>query len=76
MQGKPRKDSNMRTKKVLELNDNGIIIECVKDYTQAYNPYRVYRKWWDGGWHRKQMERYSNIESVLCWAADEMRLAK
>ena len=30
-----------------------------------YNPYRVYLKWYDGYWHKNQIEAYADMASCL-----------
>lgn len=30
------------------------------------NPYKVYRKWYDQGWHRKLITKYADLFSVTC----------
>lgn len=62
-------------RKVLEINEGQIHLECIKDCDTTRNPFRLYRKWWDGGWHRKQIVRYGNFESVM-WHIHEMMLEK
>lgn len=59
----------MESFKVLDLTADGKSFFCV--YTKGdKNPYRLYRKWWNNGWHRKQVARYANFASVLFWLTD------
>ena len=32
-----------------------------------HNPYTIYRKWYDRGWHRKKIVEYANMDSVLMY---------
>ena len=60
-------------RKVLEIHEGNIYLECIKDDAAKTNPFRLYRKWWDGGWHRKQIEKYGNFESIIYHIHDMMR---
>ena len=31
------------------------------------NPYRIVRKWYDGGWHVKTEESYGELTSAVIW---------
>ena len=53
------------TRKILEINENGQHLICIKDNGAKYNPYRLYTIWWDNGTHRKQIVRYADFESIL-----------
>lgn len=55
----------MKTHKVLELNEKGMHIVCIYHSTTNRNPYKVYRKWYDKGWHRKKLTEYQDFSSVL-----------
>lgn len=62
-------------RKVLELNDNGKHFVCYVD-SDSYNRYRLYKKYYaDCGagytWHRKLIEKYADINSVLYHIATE-----
>lgn len=65
--------NDRKTRKVLEINENGLHLECIKDYTSKYNPYRLYRVWWDGGWHRNLLVKYAEFDSVL-WHIAQMTI--
>lgn len=62
----------MARRKVMEINEGRYIIECIKDDSVKFNPYRVYQKWYNAGWHRKQIEKYANFESVIYFLVDFM----
>lgn len=55
----------MKTRKVMELQFNGDWYICVLDMTGQRNPYNLYRKWYDMGWHRKKIVEYGDMDSVL-----------
>ena len=55
----------MKTRKVMELQLDGNWYICVLDMTAQRNPYKLYRKWWDGGWHRHKIVEYGDMDSVL-----------
>ena len=44
---------------------DGYYYVVIRDSTAKANPYKVYRRWYDCGWHRKKMVEYANFESVL-----------
>ena len=52
------------TRKVLDLRAYGQRFICV-EHMGDMNPYRLYEMTWDSGWHRQQIAKYANIESVL-----------
>ena len=54
----------MKTQKILDINERGRRLVCVK-HADGRNPYYLYEMWWDMGWHRKQIERYSDFDSIL-----------
>lgn len=55
----------MKTRKVMELQYNGAGYICILDMTTQRNPYKLYRKWYDMGWHRKKIVEYGDMDSVL-----------
>jgi len=62
--------NDQKTRKVLSINENGIHLECIKDNAEKYNPFKLYRVWWDGGWHRKLIDKFADIQSVICEVYD------
>lgn len=60
----------MKTTKILDYCNNGFRLVCIKHLEDKTNPYRVYRVWYDMGWHRKELVRYADALSVMCYAAD------
>lgn len=57
-------------KKILECNYDGFHI-TVEFHEGKTNPYGIYRKWWDMGWHKKQLTKYADFKSCLCFVADQ-----
>ena len=55
-----------KTRKVFEMTVEGITFLCVLNYGKT-NPYRVYRKWWNGTSHKKQVAAYANFASVIAF---------
>lgn len=53
------------TMKIMEVMIKDYRYLVVKDNRSKSNPYKVYRKWWDGGWHRKKITEYADLESVF-----------
>lgn len=62
-----------KTRKVLSINENGLHLECIKHEADKINPYRLYKVWWDGGWHRKELTRYAQLKDVL-WHIAQMTI--
>lgn len=65
-------------KKIMSLNGYGHLF-CDVMYNEkdkTHNPYRIYAVYWDqdesGRWkrHRKQVEKYGDFASVLCYLRD------
>ena len=54
-----------KTQKIMEITISRTRYLVIKDITSKYNPYKVYRKWWDHGDHRQKVTEYADIESVL-----------
>lgn len=54
-----------KTRKIMEINDGGVHLVCIK-YIGQRNPFRLYRVWWDYGWHRKEITRYADLKSIAC----------
>ena len=59
-----------KTKKVLDINVEGVNFVCIFAVHTNHNPYMLFIRWYDGGWHRKQLARYQNFVSVICHIHD------
>lgn len=56
----------MSMKKVLDIHHNGIHLVCIKrNKPGEVNPYRLYQVTYDGRFHRKQIAKYGDFQSVL-----------
>ena len=51
----------------MELNDGAHHLVCIK--TETSSTYRLYRVWWDGGTHRKQIAACSDMKDVMAWVS-------
>lgn len=54
-----------KTMQVLNICDRGKQFVCVKHLDTNRNPYKLYRKWYDMGWHQRKVVEYQDFESVL-----------
>lgn len=54
-----------KTSKVMEVTIKETRYLVIKDNTAVRNPYKVFRKWYDTGWHRSKVTEYEDLESVL-----------
>lgn len=62
-------------RKVMTVSDSGIPrFDVVKDDSQQFNQYRVYRMTYDCGWHRKQIAKCDRLEAVLAFVFDMVRI--
>lgn len=52
-------------RKIVEIHENGYNLRGYKT-DDKYNPYRLYKVWYDRGWHRKQLVKYADFESLIC----------
>lgn len=54
-----------KTMQVMNICDSGRHYVCVKHLDTTRNPYKLYRKWYDMGWHQKKVVEYQDFESIL-----------
>ena len=54
---------------VLDPRHNDYLI-CIYDTREKLNPYVIYRKWYNDGWHRRKITAYADMASVLLFMAD------
>jgi len=52
------------TKKIFECTFNGVTVE-ITYHDGKMNPFGIYRKYWDHGWHKRQLVRYNSFSSCL-----------
>lgn len=53
-----------KTRQIMTLDFHGETYICVK-HDSGNNPYKLYKKWFDQGWHRKKVVEYADVDSVL-----------
>lgn len=54
-----------KTRKVMDIEFHKKYYVCIEDSSAAFNPYKLYEKWYDRGWHRKKITEYTDMDSVL-----------
>lgn len=54
-------------KKIGELHTKAAYFVLYYDESAKYNPYRLYQKWYDAGWHKKLIEKYADLYSCTIW---------
>lgn len=54
-------------KKIGELNTKFRIFTIYHDEKDRYNPYKVYEKYWDHGWHKKLLVKYGHLASCTAY---------
>lgn len=52
-------------RKVLDINDEGLHLECIKDYSAERNQYKLYQVWYDYGKHRRVIAKCEDFASVI-----------
>ena len=55
----------MKTMQVLNICDRGKHYVCIRRLDTNLNPYKLYIKWFDTGWHKKKIVEYQDFESIL-----------
>ena len=51
--------------KVLDYQNNGMRLVCIRHFDNSVNPYKLYSLSWDSGWHRKKLVEYADMKSVF-----------
>ena len=59
--------------KMGELNTRAGRFVIYYDNAARVNPYRIYKKWWNGGWHRELVEKYADLYSCTIYINDFVR---
>lgn len=57
-------------KKIMDINEQGIHLVCIKDTDAKGNPYRLYQITYDNGWHRRMIAKYENFASIMYHIAE------
>ena len=58
--------SNTKTTKCLDIVAEGKHFVCTFTPSRR-NPYQLYHKWYDRGWHQRKLVEYANFLSVIYW---------
>lgn len=54
----------MKTRKIAEICEKGVRLVMIHDEKDKCNPYKVYRKYWNSGWHKKQLSKWGDFLSA------------
>ncbi len=59
------------TRQCIDICERGINLICIVDGTAKVNPYKIYRKWFEGsGWHRKKLNEFADFPDALEYIRD------
>lgn len=53
------------TNKVADICINGMNLVCIMNSEAKYNPFTVYKKWYDNGAHRKKLIAFGHFISAM-----------
>lgn len=62
----------MKTRKIFECSFGGQYIIIIYHEGKA-DPFHVYRKYWNNGWHKKILEKYEDFNSCLMFVNNYYR---
>jgi hypothetical protein len=70
------KQKMKKTRKVLDIHEGGKNIYCIKDSTEALNPYRIYEAYYttDGKKHTRLLMFYEDFNSVICYISELFKI--
>lgn len=54
-----------KTYQVMNICEGGHHWVCIYDTAAKRNPYKLYQKWYDMGWHKRKVVEYADFQSVL-----------
>lgn len=57
----------------LSVCENGKHFVCIRCNDGSVNPYKLYHKWYDRGWHKKKVVEYGDFESVLYYLIQNVK---
>ena len=63
-----KEDTHMR--KIGELNTAKVHFVIYHNEKTNKNPYKIYKKWYDNGWHRSLLESYQDLYSCVLYIKD------
>ena len=58
-------------RKIGEIRSNITFIIKIEDEDKQ-TPYRVYRRWYDNGWHEKLVDKYRNMYCCILYIEDRI----
>ena len=57
-------------RKIGEIETGNIRFVIKYDNADQYNHYKVYRKWYENGWHNSLIAEYANLYGCMCVIED------
>ena len=57
-------------RKIGELNTEKVHFVIYHDEKRKVNPYRVYSKWYNQGWHKSLLAEYGDLYSCILYIED------
>jgi hypothetical protein len=53
--------------KIGMLDTKDVLFEILYDDKAKTNPYKVYNKYWDHGWHKRLLNKYADLASCTAY---------
>lgn len=63
----------MKTRKVMEIRDTCVNFVVIKHLDTNRNPYKVYRLYYESGWHRIKINEFQDLLSCQYFLIDTIR---
>ena len=60
-------------RKIGEINTKMITFVICYDSADTYNPYKLYHKWYECGWHRRLVSKYAHLAGCVSEINDYVR---
>lgn len=60
-------------KKIGELRTKEVHFVIYHDEKAKYNPHKIYKKWYDKGWHKTLLEAYEDLYSCVLYIEDYVK---
>jgi hypothetical protein len=57
-------------RKIGELETKKVHFVIYHDENRKVNPYRIYSKWYNNGWHKSLLEQYEDLFSCVLYIED------
>ena len=58
-------------RKIMEISNSRCTLKAYHDPGKL-NPYKVYRVYYDRGWHKRKLNEYADFNSILCFIKEYM----